>query len=99
MIKVTLANGETKEFDSQLSAFDAARELGEAKTACAAEIDGKVCDLRTTLTDGCTVKFLTFEDEQGQSLPSVRLSKTDSTMISTPRSLSPPKHWQRSKQK
>ena len=42
MIKVTLANGETKEFDSQLSAFDAARELGEAKTACAAEIDGKV---------------------------------------------------------
>ena len=66
MIKVTLANGETKEFDSQLSAFDAARELGEAKTACAAEIDGKVCDLRTTLTDGCTVKFLTFEDEQGQ---------------------------------
>ena len=38
MIKVTLANGETKEFDSQLSAFDAARELGEAKTACAADI-------------------------------------------------------------
>ena len=66
MIKVTLGNGEIKEFDAPLSAFDAARELGEAKTACAAEIDGKVCDLRTTLTDGCTVKFLTFEDEQGQ---------------------------------
>ena len=66
MIKVTLENGEVKEFDAPLSAFDAARELGEAKTACAAEIDGKVCDLRTTLTDGCTVKFLTFETEQGQ---------------------------------
>ena len=66
MIKVTLENGEVKEFDAPLSAFDAARELGEAKTACAAEIDGKVCDLRTTLTDGCTVKFLTFDTEQGQ---------------------------------
>ena len=66
MIKVTLENGEIKEFDAPLSAFDAARELGEAKTACAAEIDGKVCDLRTGLTDGCTVRFLTFEDEQGQ---------------------------------
>ena len=39
MIKVTLGNGEIKEFDAPLSAFDAARELGEAKTACAAEID------------------------------------------------------------
>ena len=46
MIKVTLGNGEIKEFDAPLSAFDAARELGEAKTACAAEIDGKVCDLQ-----------------------------------------------------
>ena len=66
MIKVNLENGEVKEFEAPLSAFDAARELGEAKTACAAEIDGKVCDLRTVLTDGCTVKFLTFDTEQGQ---------------------------------
>ena len=66
MIKVNLENGEIKEFEAPLSAFDAARELGAAKTACAAEIDGKVCDLRTQLTDGCTVKFLTFETEQGQ---------------------------------
>ncbi|MGN1422426.1 MAG: threonine--tRNA ligase [Oscillospiraceae bacterium] len=66
MIKVNLENGEVKEFEAPLSAFDAARELGEAKTACAAEIDGKVCDLRTALTDGCTVKFLTFDTEQGQ---------------------------------
>ena len=66
MIKVNLENGEIKEFEAPLSAFDAARELGAAKTACAAEIDGKVCDLRTQLTDGCTVKFLTFENEQGQ---------------------------------
>ncbi len=66
MIKVTLKNGEVKEFEAPLSAFDAARELGLAKTACAAEIDGKVCDMRTMLTDGCTLDLLTFEDEAGQ---------------------------------
>lgn len=65
MIKVTV-NGETKEFEAALSAFDAAREMGLAKTACAAEIDGKTADLRTVLADGNDVKILTFEDEQGQ---------------------------------
>ena len=66
MIKVTLANGEVKEFESALLAFDVARETGDAKTACLAEINGTVCDLRTTIDADCTVKFLTFEDEQGQ---------------------------------
>ena len=49
-----------------MSAFDIARELGLAKTACAAEIDGKVCDMRTVLDKDCTLDLLTFEDEQGQ---------------------------------
>ncbi|MBD5112783.1 MAG: threonine--tRNA ligase [Ruminococcaceae bacterium] len=66
MMKITLKNGEVKEFDAGISAFDAARELGLAKTACAAEINGKVCDMRTALTEGCTLNILTFEDEQGQ---------------------------------
>ena len=65
MIKVTV-NGEVKEFDAAISAFDAAREMGLAKTACAAEINGKTADLRTVLEDGSDVKILTFEDEQGQ---------------------------------
>lgn len=65
MIKVTVI-GEAKEFESALSAFDAAREMGLAKTACAAEINGKTVDLRTALEDGNEVKILTFEDEQGQ---------------------------------
>ena len=66
MIKVTLANDEVKEFESALLAFDVAREAGEAKTACLAEIDGNVCDLRTVIDKDCTVKFITFADEQGQ---------------------------------
>ena len=66
MIKVQLKDGEIKEFEAGISAFDAARELGLAKTACAAEIDGKVCDMRTKLEKDCALNILTFADEQGQ---------------------------------
>lgn len=66
MIKVQLKDGEIKEFEAGISAFDAARELGLAKTACAAEIDGTVCDMRTKLEKDCTLNILTFADEQGQ---------------------------------
>ena len=66
MIKVQLKDGEIKEFEAGISAFDAARELGLAKTACAAEIDGKVCDMRTKLEKDCALNILTFADEQGK---------------------------------
>lgn len=66
MIKVQLKDGEIKEFEAGISAFDAARELGIAKTACAAEIDGTVCDMRTKLEKDCTLNILTFADEAGQ---------------------------------
>lgn len=65
-MKVTLKNGEVREFDAGMSAFDIARELGLAKTACAAEIDGKVCDMRTCLDKDCTLNLLTFEDDPGK---------------------------------
>ena len=41
-MKVTLKNGEVKEFDSPLSVYEIAASLsaGLAKKACAAEIDG-----------------------------------------------------------
>lgn len=65
-MKVTLKNGETREFSSGMSAFDIARELGLAKTVCAAQIDGKVCDMRTVIDKDCALDLLTFEDEQGQ---------------------------------
>jgi len=55
-----------KELESAESAFEIAREQGEAKTVCAAEIDGNVCDMRTIVDKDCTLKLLTFEDEQGQ---------------------------------
>ena len=66
MIKVTLNDGKVIELAEAKMAFDVAREAEMAKTACLAEIDGTVCDLRTVIDKDCTVKFLTFDDNAGQ---------------------------------
>ena len=68
MITVTLMNGEKREFDSALSAFDVAKSIGTglAKAACAAKIDGEVCDLRTVIDGDCALDILTFDDENGR---------------------------------
>ncbi|MDE7233994.1 MAG: TGS domain-containing protein, partial [Ruminiclostridium sp.] len=65
-MKITLKDGTVREFGDGLNAFDAAKELGIAKTACAAKINGTLCDLRTTVPDGATLEILTFEDEDGR---------------------------------
>lgn len=65
-MKITLKDGTVREFGDGLNAFDAAKELGIAKTACAAKINGTLCDLRTTVPDGAALEILTFEDEDGR---------------------------------
>ncbi len=65
-MKITLKDGSVREFEQSISAFDIAKELGLAKTACAVKIDGKVCDLRTAVNSDCAVEILTFEDEDGR---------------------------------
>ncbi|WP_455436287.1 threonine--tRNA ligase [Hungatella hathewayi] len=68
-MKVTLKNGEVKEFDSPLSVYEIAASLsaGLAKKACAAEIDGTPTDLRTVVASDCALTILTFDDEGGRA--------------------------------
>ena len=68
MIKVTLKGDVVKEFNSGITAYEAAKEIsmGLAKAACAARINGKNCDLRTPLTEDCSLEILTFDDEYGR---------------------------------
>ncbi len=68
-MKVTLKNGEVKEFDSPLSVYEIAASLsaGLAKKACAAEIDVTPADLRTIVSGDCGLTILTFEDEGGRA--------------------------------
>ena len=67
-MKITLKGDVIKEFQSGLSAYDIAKEIsgGLARAACAARINGKVCDLRTTITEDCSLDILTFDDEDGK---------------------------------
>ena len=67
-MKITLKGDVIKEFDNGMTAYDIAKEIsgGLARAACAARINGKVCDLRTTITEDSTLDILTFDDEDGR---------------------------------
>ena len=67
MIKVDL-KGTVKEFEAGVSAADVAKSIGMGlyKSACAARVDGEVCDLRTPLDKDCMLEILTFADKDGQ---------------------------------
>ena len=67
MIKVTL-KGDVKEFESGISVAEIAKSIGAGlyKSACAAKVNGNVCDLRTLLNEDCEVEILTFDDVDGK---------------------------------
>ena len=67
MIKVVL-KGSEKEFESGVSVAEVAKSIGMGlyKSACAAKVNGEVCDLRTVLNEDCKVEILTFDDKEGK---------------------------------
>ena len=67
MIKVDL-KGSEKEFESGVSVAEVAKSIsmGLYKSACAAKVNGEVCDLRTVLNEDCKVEILTFDDKEGK---------------------------------
>lgn len=67
MVKIDL-KGQVKEFESGITPVQVAKSIGMGlyKSACAARIDGKTCDLRTPITEDCALEILTFEIEDGK---------------------------------
>lgn len=68
MITVTLKGGVQKEFPENTTALEIARALGAGlyKAACVCRINSSVCDLRTPITEDCTLEILSFDDEEGK---------------------------------
>ncbi|WP_073280082.1 threonine--tRNA ligase [Anaerocolumna jejuensis] len=68
-MKITLKDGSVKEYESQMAIIDIAKDISEglARIACAAELDGKVVDLRTVVEKDSQLSILTFEDEGGKA--------------------------------
>ncbi len=67
-MKITLKDGSFKEYNSEMAVIDIAADISEglARAACAAEIDGKVVDLRTVVDSDCELNILTFDSEGGK---------------------------------
>ena len=63
-----LVKGSEKEFESGVSVAEVAKSIGMGlyKSACAAKVNGEVCDLRTVLNEDCKVEILTFDDKEGK---------------------------------
>lgn len=67
MVKIDL-KGQIKEFENGVTAAEVAKSIGMGlyKSACAARIDGEVCDLRAPIDHDCTLEILTFDSEEGK---------------------------------
>ena len=67
-IKITLKGGDVREYNAPISVADLAKDIsgGLYRAACAATVDGAVCDLRTIIDKDCEVSILTFDDESGK---------------------------------
>ncbi len=66
---ITLKDGSTKVYEESKSIIDIAKDISEglARMACAAELNGKVVDLRTVVSADCELSILTFNDDAGKS--------------------------------
>ncbi len=68
-MKITLKDGSVKEYAGAMSVIDIAKDISEglARMACAAEINGRVADLRTVVEEDSELNILTFQDEAGKA--------------------------------
>ena len=68
-MKITLKDGSVKEYAGAMSVLDIAKDISEglARMACAAEVNGKVVDLRTIVEEDCELAILTFQDDAGKA--------------------------------
>ena len=68
MLNITLKGGDVRQVEENTTVEALCRDISMNlyRAACAARINGEVRDLRTPLTEDCTLEILTFEDEDGQ---------------------------------
>lgn len=68
-MKITLKDGSVKEYSENKSVYEVALDISEglARVACAGEINGERVDLRTVISEDCSLSILTFEDQGGKA--------------------------------
>ncbi|MBP3392771.1 MAG: threonine--tRNA ligase [Clostridia bacterium] len=70
MVKVTLKDGSVLEFDAGTTVLQVAESIsqGLARAAVAAEVNGEVVSLTTTLDTDCSLNILTFDADAGKKV-------------------------------
>lgn len=68
MIKITLPDGSTREFEAGISALDVAKSIsdGLARNTISAIVNGKQVETTTPITEDATVQLLTWNDDLGK---------------------------------
>ena len=66
-MKITLKDGSVKEYNEAKSVYDIALDISEglARVACAGELNGKIVDLRTVVSEDATLNIVTANDPAG----------------------------------
>ncbi|MBI9037994.1 MAG: threonine--tRNA ligase [Bacteroidales bacterium] len=69
MVKITLPDNSTKEFDNEITALDVAQSIssGLARNVLAAEVNGIIQDANMLITSDSTVKLFTWMDDEGKA--------------------------------
>lgn len=69
MIKITLKDGSVREIENAMPISEIIKGIGAGlyKAACAAKINGNICDLRTMVTEDCQFEVLTFDSVDGKN--------------------------------
>ncbi len=70
MIRLTLPDGASREFDAPLDGMAFAKSISNslAKKALALKVDGDLVDLATLLDKDCEVAVITASDDEGSRL-------------------------------
>jgi threonyl-tRNA synthetase len=68
VIKITLNDGSVKEYPMNTTVIEIAKDIssGLARVALAGEVNGKVVDIRTPISEDSTLNVLTFDHEGGK---------------------------------
>ena len=68
MISITLKDQSVRQVEAGQPIIAIAKTISPAlaKEACAAKLNGELCDLRTVVDADCALEILTFEDAQGK---------------------------------
>lgn len=69
MIQISLQDGTVREYMPGVMAQQVAKDISERlyRSACACSINGQVHDIRTPLTEHCSLSILTFDQKEGRS--------------------------------